>query len=102
MFSNVGWNDGIKTMTKGELARFTIKSEKAYGCRGKGDTIPPNSTLIFEIELISWSEFEDLTKGDEGRTTMSTFTRLIIFLKFVLRRWCFEEGHSSNTFTTFN
>ena len=38
-----GWSEGIATMRKGELARFTIQPAKAYGAKGKGDTIPPNS-----------------------------------------------------------
>ena len=48
-----GWNDGIKTMAKGERATFVIQPEKAYGAVG-AHGIPANSTLSFDIELIDW------------------------------------------------
>ncbi len=49
-----GWDIGVATMKKDELAMFTIKPEYAYGERGSPPKIPPNSTLNFEIELFSW------------------------------------------------
>ena len=55
-----GWSDGIVTMEVGETAHFAITSEKAYGAQGSPPKIPPHSTLQFEIELLSWSEFEDV------------------------------------------
>ena len=47
-----GWSAGVATMKVGELSKFTIASEYAYGDRGFPGLIPPNSTLVFEIELL--------------------------------------------------
>ena len=55
-----GWHDGFKLMSKGEKGIFIIPPFLAYGTKGMKDPfepgqymIPPNSTLIFEVELIS-------------------------------------------------
>ena len=48
-----GWDEGIMLLNKGAIARFVIPSELAYGSRGAGNIIPPNSTLIFEVELVN-------------------------------------------------
>ncbi|KAI1296736.1 Peptidyl-prolyl cis-trans isomerase FKBP4 [Halotydeus destructor] len=61
-----GWDIAVKTMKRGELAHFTLRSEYAYGATGSPPKIPPNATLVFEIELFDW-RLEDLTKKkDEG------------------------------------
>lgn len=52
-------------MKKGERAVFTIPPKVAYGEAGFPPQIPPNSTLVFDIELISWTSIRDLT-GDGG------------------------------------
>jgi len=41
-------------MKRGELAVLLCKSEYAYGKSGSGSKIPPNATLVFEIELFDW------------------------------------------------
>ncbi len=48
-----GWDLGVATMKQGEKAVFRLDSKYAYGSRGAGNVIPPNSTLIFEVEFIS-------------------------------------------------
>jgi FK506-binding protein 4/5 len=57
-----GWDEGIKTMKKGENAIFTIPPELAYGESGSPPTIPPNATLQFDVELLSWNSVKDITK----------------------------------------
>ena len=47
-----GWNEAVALMTKGERIKVTIPPELGYGERGAGSDIPPNATLIFEIELL--------------------------------------------------
>lgn len=47
-----GWQEGVQLMNEGSKYRFFIPAKLAYGEVGAGDGIPPNSTLIFEIELI--------------------------------------------------
>ena len=48
----VGFNEGIKEMKEGEKRRLNIPSNLAYGNNQVGNIIPPNSNLIFDIELI--------------------------------------------------
>ena len=57
-----GWDEGVKTMRKGELSIFTLKPEYAYGESGSPPKIPANSVLVFEVELLSWNSEEDVTK----------------------------------------
>lgn len=57
-----GWDEGIKTMKKGENALFTIPPELAYGESGSPPTIPPNATLQFDVELLSWTSVKDICK----------------------------------------
>ncbi|KAK1294420.1 Peptidyl-prolyl cis-trans isomerase FKBP65 [Acorus calamus] len=57
-----GWDQGIKTMKKGENALFTIPPELAYGESGSPPTIPPNATLQFDVELLSWTSVKDICK----------------------------------------
>ncbi|QCE04955.1 F-binding protein 4/5 [Vigna unguiculata] len=57
-----GWDQGIATMKKGENALFTIPAELAYGESGSPPTIPPNATLQFDVELLSWTSVKDICK----------------------------------------
>ena len=49
------WDEGIASMKVGERAELTCSPDYAYGARGFPPVIPPNSTLIFDVELISVS-----------------------------------------------
>tara|TARA_S200000501_G_scaffold154709_1_gene145867 strand:+ start:5591 stop:6520 length:930 start_codon:yes stop_codon:yes gene_type:complete len=48
-----GWDEGISLLSVGEKATFIIPSDLAYGKSGAGGVIPPDATLIFDVELIS-------------------------------------------------
>jgi len=65
-----GWDIGVASMKKGEKALFTLTSKYAYGETGSPPKIPPNSTLVFEVELFDWKR-EDVTKKKDGGVTRS-------------------------------
>ncbi|GGD56761.1 peptidylprolyl isomerase [Muriicola marianensis] len=50
-----GWDEGIGLLKVGDKARFVIPSHLAYGSAGAGGVIPPNATLIFDVELMEVS-----------------------------------------------
>jgi len=47
-----GWDEGIGLLQVGDKARFVIPSDLAYGSSGAGGVIPPNATLLFDVELM--------------------------------------------------
>jgi FKBP-type peptidyl-prolyl cis-trans isomerase len=55
-----GWDQGVKGMRKGGTRKLSIPAELGYGSRGAGDSIPPNTDLYFEVELL-----DVVKKGEE-------------------------------------
>ena len=49
------WDVGVATMRVGERATFTCRGDYAYGERGAPPKIPPNATLVFDVELLSFT-----------------------------------------------
>ena len=51
-----GWDEGVIGMKEGGTRKLTIPPQLGYGTAGAGGVIPPNATLVFEVELLEVSE----------------------------------------------
>jgi len=53
-----GMDEALPKLSLGERAKLTIPAEAAYGVEGYGDIIPPNSDLVFDVELLAITPYE--------------------------------------------
>ncbi|XP_023652332.1 peptidyl-prolyl cis-trans isomerase FKBP4 [Paramormyrops kingsleyae] len=68
------WDLGVGTMKVGEVSQFICKPEYAYGSAGSPPKIPPNATLVFEVELFEFRG-EDITDDEDGGIIRRTITK---------------------------
>jgi peptidylprolyl isomerase len=61
------WSLGIVTMSVGELSRFVVAADYAYGAEGMRDIVPPNASLEIEAELLDIQELFDSQDGAIAR-----------------------------------
>ncbi|KAI6654513.1 Inactive peptidyl-prolyl cis-trans isomerase FKBP6-like [Oopsacas minuta] len=79
----VGWDIGIKTMRKDEIAKFLISYEYAFRKMGCPPRVPPEATLLFEIELISWvdnaaaDEYSKLSSEEKRGKTFQEMLQVV-------------------------
>lgn len=90
----LGWDIGVSTMRVGERAEFRIHPDYAYGSSGAGHAIPPNATLIFDIELLG-----SITPGGAEKFTwiiaMLLFGLVLMYLSQDLSRDFFKHKPKS-------
>ncbi|MDR0635870.1 MAG: FKBP-type peptidyl-prolyl cis-trans isomerase [Treponema sp.] len=61
-----GLSEGIQLMSEGATYRFFVPSQLAYGSEGAGNVIPPYSTVVYQVELVSILSDDDVDDADDG------------------------------------
>ena len=74
-----GWETGILGMRVGEKRILTIPPELAYGVKGAGSAIPPNATLVFEVEMVAmaWPPKLEAASNEDLETALQNETLVI-------------------------
>lgn len=77
-----GWEEGIALLGKGDKATLVIPAELAYGAQGAGGVIPPNATLVFDVELVDFTAAPKVEqfdiKGKPEKTTPSGLKYIVV------------------------
>lgn len=70
-----GWVEGLQLMTEGANYIFYIPSDLAYGSRGAGNAIPPNATLIFDVNLLKIEKNEAEAEADKKEAIANSINK---------------------------
>ncbi len=92
-----GWSKGVPGMRVGGVRRLTIPSAMGYGERGSGPNIPPNSDLVFTIQLEDALTFEDVKEGT-GEGAGPTFFAVTAFKITDAEGKVVEEASADNPY----